>query len=174
MNQRVFQHSRGSSRNEARELLQVFFAAELLDPSPILYVVSPWLRNVDIYDNQSGAFEGLIPGAPRRQLRLVDILCRMLESGSKVVLVIRTPRDDGGVAYAVEEWAKIHEHLPTLRIVERAELHTKAILSARAALTGSMNVTHAGLEKNMELLHFDTDEELLARLSFAFAADYGN
>lgn len=173
MNQRVFQHSRGSFRNEARELLQTFFAAELLAPSALLYVVSPWLRNVEIYDNQAGAFAGLIAGAPRRQLRLVDVLCQLMESGTRLVLVIRSPRDDGGVGFALEEWARTQDRMPALSIVERAELHTKALLSETAALTGSMNMTHAGLEKNMELVRFDTDEETIGRLRLTFAADYG-
>ena len=173
MTTRTLQHARGQQRNEARELLQLFFAAELMDPSDTVYLVSPWLRDIDLFDNTTGAFTALLPDAPRRMLRLLDVMRRLLTLGKRITLVIRVPRDDGGVGFALEALASLLERSAQVKVFENEVLHTKALLGARAALLGSMNVTHAGLEKNLELLHFTTDEETIGRLRMEFARDYG-
>ena len=173
MNTRVLQNSRGRFRNEARELLQLFFAAEVVKPSERVYVVSPWLRDIELFDNTTGSFADLVPDAPRRVLRLTDIFRCLLVLGTRIVLVVRAPRDDGGVGQALEEIATALDRTHLVSVVESAELHSKGLLGAHAALTGSMNVTHAGLERNTELLQFHTDGESIGRLRLEFTGAYG-
>src|SRR4051794_33569017 len=48
---RLLHKTSGRSRNEAREVLEFFFLAELLSPSRCLWIVSPWLRDVTLFDN---------------------------------------------------------------------------------------------------------------------------
>jgi phosphatidylserine/phosphatidylglycerophosphate/cardiolipin synthase-like enzyme len=59
-----------------------------------------------------------------------------------------------------------------LTIVDRPALHTKGLLGDRVALTGSMNVTHAGVEAHTELLQFVTDAEFVAKLRLEFSGAY--
>src|SRR4029079_15360433 len=80
MRNRVLQKSRGRSRNEARELLQFFFASELVSPSKTLWLVSPWLRDIELFDSAAGAFADLFPDAPKRVIRLTDVLRSLLLS----------------------------------------------------------------------------------------------
>jgi hypothetical protein len=173
MNARVLQKSRGRSRNEARELLQFFFAAELICPSKCLWVVSPWLRNIELFDNATGGFADLFPAAPKRMIRLTDVLRALLLAGTRVVLVLRTPRDDGGVGHQLTEIATTLDCLHQVSIVESATLHTKGLLGDRAAVTGSMNITYAGVDTHTELLQFVTDPEFVAKLRLEFAGAYG-
>jgi phosphatidylserine/phosphatidylglycerophosphate/cardiolipin synthase-like enzyme len=173
MNGRVLQKSRGRSRNEARELLQFFFASELICPSKCLWVVSPWLRNIELFENAAGGFADLFPDAPKRIIRLTDVLRALLLAGTRVVVVLRTPRDDGGVSHQLTEIAATLDCLDKLSIVDSPTLHTKGLLGDRAAVTGSMNVTHAGLETHTELLQFVTDAEFVAKLRLEFSGAYG-
>jgi phosphatidylserine/phosphatidylglycerophosphate/cardiolipin synthase-like enzyme len=173
MTSRVLQKSRGRSRNEARELLQFFFASELIAPSKTLWIVSPWLRNIELFDSTAGAFADLIPEAPQRVIRLTDVLRSLLLAGTRVVLVLRSPRDDGGVGLELTELATAIGRASSLKVVDSATLHAKGLLADRSAITGSMNVTHAGLEAHTELLQFITDPEHLARLRLEFSGEYG-
>lgn len=173
MNTRLIQKSLGRSRNEARELLQFFFASELINPSKSLWIVSPWLRNIDLFDSTTGAFTDLFPDTPRRVLRLTDVLRALLLGGTRIVVVLRTPRDDGGVSHQLAEAAKAIDCLDQLSVVDSPSLHTKGLLGDRAALVGSMNVTYAGVDAHTELLQFVTDAETLAKLRLEFAGAYG-
>lgn len=173
MNTRVLQKSRGRSRNEARELLQFFFASELICPSKCLWIVSPWLRNIDLFDNTTGAFAQLFPDAPKRVLRLTDVLRALLLAGTRHVVVLRAPRDDGGVTNKLTEIASTLDCVDQLSIVDSPTVHTKGLLGDRVALTGSMNVTYAGVDSHTELLQFVTDAELVARLRLEFSGAYG-
>lgn len=173
MNTRVLQKSRARSRNEARELLQFFFTAELIAPSKCLWIVSPWLRDVELFDNTTGAFAALFPDTPRRVIRLTDVLRAVLLAGTRLVVVLRAPRDDGDVCHALSEVATTLDCLDQLSIVDSPTLHTKGLLSDRVAITGSMNVTYAGVDAHTELLQFITDAELVAKLRLEFSGAYG-
>lgn len=173
MNTRILQKSRSRSRNEAKELLQHFFAAELLLPSKCLWIVSPWLRNIELFDGTTGAFADLFPGAPRRMIRLTDVLRALLIAGSRIVVVLRTPRDDGGVSDQLVEAARALGRQSQLLIVDHPTLHSKGLLGDHVALTGSMNVTFAGVDSHTELLQFVTEPEFVAKLRLEFSGAYG-
>lgn len=174
MTSRVLQKSRGRSRNEAREVLQFFFASELIAPSKTLWIVSPWLRNIELFDSTAGAFADLIPEAAQRMIRLTDVLRSLLIAGTRIMMVLRSPRDDGGVGLELTELAAAIDRASSLTVVESPTLHTKGLLAHRSAIIGSMNVTHAGVEAHTELLQFITDPEHLARLRLEFSGEYGS
>ena len=173
MSTRILQKSRERSRNEATELLQLFFAAELLCPSKTLWIVSPWLRNIELFDGTTGAFSDLFPDAPRRMIRLTDVLRSLLVAGSRIVLVVRAPRDDGGVGVHLAEVARGLGRASQLSVVDHPNVHSKGLLGDHAAVTGSMNVTHAGVGSHTELLQFITDNDTLAKLRLPFSGAYG-
>ncbi len=173
MNVRVLQKSRGRSRNEARELLQYFFASELISPSKCLWIVSPWLRNVDLFDSTTGGFAALFPDTPKRIIRLTDVLRALLLAGARLVIVLRAPRDDGGVSHQLTEIATTLDCFDQLSIVDSPTLHTKGLLGDRVAVMGSMNVTYAGVDAHTEFLQFVTDAELVAKLRLEFSGAYG-
>ena len=52
---RIFRSS-STSNAEIRELLESLFAAELLSPSRCLWLVSPWLTDLELLDNRAGAW----------------------------------------------------------------------------------------------------------------------
>jgi hypothetical protein len=152
-----------SSQQEIRELLQFIFVAEILSPGERVWLVSPWISNVPILDNRSGFFTSLDPGWGHRQIRLNEVVMRLAEFKTKVVIVTR-PDDHckGFVQHLTEELESVGrgEHLVVLW---REELHTKGILTSWALLTGSMNLTNNGLDLLDEQVTYDTDPRDIAQ-----------
>jgi hypothetical protein len=170
---RLLHKTSGRSRNEAREVLEFFFLAELLSPSRCLWIVSPWLRDVTLFDNRAGAFATLFPDLPRRELRLTDALRELMARGTRVLLVTRPPPDDGNVGRIMEESAIASGRSSQLMVHNRPESHTKGIVGDQAAIVGSMNFTHNGLDVQIEYVQLTTDGEPLSKLQLEFASTYG-
>ncbi len=77
------------------------------------------------------------------------------------------------VSHQLAEIATTLDCLNQLSIVDSPTLHTKGLLGDRAAVTGSMNVTYAGVDAHTELLQFVTDAEHIAKLRLEFSGAYG-
>ena len=75
-----------SSQHAVRELLILFFAQELLAPSQVLYVVEPWVSDVVVFDNRTGAFDALNAEWGKREVRLVDVFAQMATAGTHVLM----------------------------------------------------------------------------------------
>lgn len=144
-----------------------------MSPSKSLWIVSPWLRNIELFDNTAGQFADLFSDTPRRMVRLTDTCRALLLAGTRIIVVLRSPRDDGGVSEQLTESARTIGCADQLTIVDSPTVHTKGLLGDRAALTGSMNVTFAGVDAHTELLQFVTDAEHLAKLRLEFSGAYG-
>jgi hypothetical protein len=170
---RLLHKTSGRSRNEAREVLEFFFLAELISPSRSLWIVSPWMRDVTLFDNRAGAFATLFPDLPRRELRLTDALRELMARGTRIILVTRPPPDDGDVGRLMEESAAANGRRGQLAVHHRSESHTKGIVGDGAAIVGSMNFTHNGLDVQMEYVQLTTDGEPLSKLQLEFASTYG-
>ena len=67
---RVIRKSQTRSSAEAASLLANLFAAELVSPSECIWLVSPWISNIQIMDNEVGAFDSAQPmGTAHRTAR---------------------------------------------------------------------------------------------------------
>jgi phosphatidylserine/phosphatidylglycerophosphate/cardiolipin synthase-like enzyme len=153
-----------------RELLQLMFLAELLNPSDEIWIVSPWISDVVILDNRAGGFDVINPEWRRREIRLIDLVIQVLSSGSNVVVVTRPDKHNlsflGNLLDLVKE-ATLDDQI---KIVKRENLHTKGILTGSGLLLGSMNLTYRGFELNDEVIEYDTSRRRLAQARQSFAA----
>ena len=70
---RIIRKSRQNSAHEAAELLAGLFTAELSAPSTSMWLVSPWISDVELIDNTAGTFAALSRFG-RRRVRLTEIL----------------------------------------------------------------------------------------------------
>ena len=170
MRPRQFLQSAADSRNGARELIQIIFASELLAPSRCLWLVSPWLRDIPVLDNTTGAFLALCPDFPRSQVRLSGVLRELIARGTSIVIATRPEPGnrqviDGLYAGTRRDAVVFHE---------RSELHAKGIVGDRYSLLGSMNLTYNGLERLTEMLVFQTDQASVEQLRLAFDREYGS
>jgi len=172
VSQRQILRTRSGSRLQIRGLLDSLFTAELLSPSPKLFLVSAWVRDIHVLDNRSGSFRGLDPTWGRRTLRLSEVLGLLVERGTELVLAIRP--EPGNEDFAERLLKRLGSNdVSRVRVLNRSELHVKGLLGDGYAVTGSMNFTNSGVEHNEELLTYETDPERVAELRVEFDQAYG-
>ena len=66
-------HGPAQSRG-VRDLFQSLFAAELINPSPKLWLFFAWISDVEILDNSARQFAALEPDWPAAPIRLSQVL----------------------------------------------------------------------------------------------------
>jgi len=169
---RIFK-SATTSQREARELLQNLFISELLFPSIRLWLVSPWISDIDMLDNRGGAFSALNPSWGRRTIRLAEILHRLIVLGSSIAIAIRPDEHNQRFISRIKTLAGNNVAGSRLSVVQRENLHTKGILGDSFLLSGSMNITHNGVEILEEALTLDISPDAIAEARIAFLENYG-
>ncbi len=169
---RIFRSS-ATSNAEVRELLESLFAAELLLPSRCLWLVSPWLSDIEILDNRSGTFASLEPQWSPRQIRLAEILGRLLETGSHIVIVTRPGQHNDTFLRKVGDLASASGASDRLVVHQKDTLHLKGILGRDYYLSGSMNLTFNGVEVLEEGITLETSEDAIGAARIQLLDRYG-
>ena len=161
---RVIRKSQRNSASEAADLLAGLFAAEVTSPSKCLWLVSPWISDVELIDNSAGTFSALSRFGKRR-VRLTEVLVSLASRGCHVV--IGTTSDAHNCRF-IERLKHLSSDLRvedriTIKIDKSEQLHTKAITGDDYALSGSMNITYNGIEVREELIDLRVDEQFVAQ-----------
>ena len=159
MTRRVLRKSRLAGMRDARTLLEIVLAAECLQPSDVLWVISPWISDVPVFDNRGGSFGAVLADAGERDVRLSEVLIRLAENGSRVVVATR---DDDKNAPVLAALASYTPYRGTIDVLTSNDLHEKTLAGDDFVVTGSMNFTQAGLDWNEEQVTLDTDPETVA------------
>lgn len=165
--------SRTDYRNEVRELLQGIFAAELLAPSRCLWLVSPWIRDIDVLDNASGAFWSLDPDLPQGGVRLAEVLRRLVQRGTHVVIATRPEVENLHFVESIREAVRGRAIDDALTVAVRDVLHAKGLLGDLFCVSGSMNFTFHGIDVQTELLNLQVDPAQVAQLRVQLHSEYG-
>jgi hypothetical protein len=161
---RVIRKSKQRASGDAAALLSAVFAAELLAPGRCLWVVSPWISDVDLIDNTANAFDALEGFGPRH-VRLSEVLVTLAEADCAIV--VGTTEADSNDAFLSRMRRLFADrslgNLLTIDVDSSNELHEKAITTDDAVIVGSMNITRNGIFVREEYLELRTDEEFVAR-----------
>jgi hypothetical protein len=163
-------HTRASVR-QVPDLLQAIFTAELLCPSPCIWLVSPWVSDIPVLDNRTNGFLPFEPGWARAHVTLSQVLGKFLEFGTTVHVATRPDDHNSTFLDRMKRLAE-PEGLP-LRLHSAQELHEKGILSDGFYLSGSMNFTFSGISLNEEAVHYSIDPALIAENKILFATRWG-
>ncbi len=161
-------HSRFSSR-QLPDLLQALLIAELISPSPCLWLVSPWVSDIPIIDNTANTFLALEPTWPRSKIRLAQTLSTLTHLGTTVCIATRPDNHNRGFIDTLSTKASTKN----LRIHQAEELHTKGMLSDAFFLAGSMNFTFNGISVNEEFLIYETDSAKVSEQKINFRDRWG-
>jgi hypothetical protein len=162
-------HGPAQSR-AVRDLLQSLFAAELLQPSPKLWLFFAWISDVEIIDNSARQFAALEPDWPATQIRLSRVLDALLARGAEIRLVIR---EEGHNDYFIARLNALKaRHGDKVRWAIEKSFHAKGILGADYFLSGSMNLTLSGISVNGEHLVLRTDPASIAEQSVQLEAQW--
>ncbi len=155
------------------ELLQMIFSAELLKSSdnPI-WIVSPWLSNVELFDNRSGYFSAVSPDWPCTGIRLIDVLVELMKQGTMINIVVETGQDkhNDKFRHLVKSRVRQEGIEDRFKFIKSDNLHTKGFLFDRGFLAGSMNLTFNGLEVNDEFVIYDISSVAISEARLAFDA----
>jgi hypothetical protein len=160
MTRRIIRKSRLAGMRDARTLLEIILAAECVRPSKVLWLISPWISDVSVFDNRGGSFGLVMSDAGERELRLSEIVIRLAERGTSVIVATRDDPKNAPFLAAIGQRSKPILEGVVVRVSN--DLHEKTLAGDDFVLTGSMNFTHAGLDWNEEQVTLDLDTETVA------------
>jgi len=157
-----------SRREELADVLQTLMVSELMSPSKPLWIVSPWISDVELLDNRVDQFSGLVPDLSSRWVRLGEILTRAIAGGGSVVVATRP--DDHNMKFVNSFGSSVAAVDASERLTVRfaTDLHEKGILTDRLHLSGSMNLTFNGLRRLEEAVQVNADPESVARVRHTY------
>lgn len=161
---RVIRKSRAQSAGEVLDLLGALFSAELVRPSRCLWLVSPWISDVDLIDNSAGTYPALTRHG-RRRIRLAEVLVTLATEGTQVVVATTSDAHNDTFRLRLGLLANDLRVDDRIRVVIDAtgNLHTKALTGDDYALVGSMNITYSGIHLREEHVELKTDSAFVAQ-----------
>ncbi|WP_313663423.1 phospholipase D-like domain-containing protein DpdK [Cellulosimicrobium cellulans] len=165
---RVTTAGRGHTR-VLTDLMQNLLVTELLVPSAQLWVLSPWISDIDVIDNTAGQFATVLPGLPSRRIRLTEVLIELARRGTEVRVLTRDAESNLVARQRLENVSGLGAR-PTVRT--HANLHDKGILGDRFHLQGSMNFTFFGQAVNAEGVTLTNDPHAIAEARLTYNALY--
>ncbi|MEU9188209.1 phospholipase D-like domain-containing protein DpdK [Streptomyces sp. NPDC048484] len=130
-------------------ILSAALMAEMLNPSSDLWLVSPWITDVQVIDNSHGTYDAFFGDVPPSGWRLSDTLLRIAGAGARVHVVARPDPHNDAFLRRIEapELDGVHVH-------RDPDVHEKTLCGQEWILTGSMNYTVRGMAKNDELVTY--------------------
>jgi len=137
------------------ELLQSIFCTELLRPSKKLWLVSPWVSDIEVIDNSGRRFGALDSTWEAGPILLSEFISTYLSRGSDIALVMNFDRHNNWMVNKLHELSDEYPEQLTIRQLET--IHAKGIVSDHFALTGSMNITYSGVHINSEHIDYTAD-----------------
>jgi hypothetical protein len=146
-----------------RDLFQSLFVAELIHPSPKLWLFFAWISDVEIIDNSAREFASLEPDWPAAPIYLSQVLRALLARGVQIRLVIR---EDGHNDYFITRLQTLKARFgDQIKWTVERSFHAKGLLGTDYFLSGSMNLTLNGISINGEHLVLRTDPAAVAEQS---------
>lgn len=164
--------TQATSRAEIREILEGIFVSELLVPSESIWLVSPWITDIDILDNRCGQFSCLVPTWGLRRIRLSEVFAHIMDQ-SRVHIVARPDPHNDSFLQKMRDLSLASDTPGNLHVVIRDTLHIKGLLGQDYYLSGSMNLTYNGVEVNHEGVSLDRSPVAIAEARIHFNENYG-
>ena len=161
---RVIRKSATSSSQEVRDLLESLFAIQIMCPSPSLWLVSPWVSDLPILDNRTGAYP-LLDSVGMRFITLAEILVDLAGRGCNVIVATRDDPINEAFLARLGRLAENRNVLDMVRIEvvpQDRRLHDKALTGGDFSISGSMNFTFSGALLNEEQVELHVDEAYVA------------
>ncbi|MFC4145771.1 phospholipase D-like domain-containing protein DpdK [Micromonospora mangrovi] len=161
---RIIRKSKAQSASEVLDLLGALFAAELVSPSKCLWLVSPWISDVEIVDNRGGTYPALTRYG-RRWIRLAEVVTSLAAEKTQVVIATTSDAHNDAFRRRIERLTvdmRVTDQVSMIMNATRG-LHTKALTGDDYALAGSMNITYNGILLNEEQVELRRDPAYVAQ-----------
>jgi phosphatidylserine/phosphatidylglycerophosphate/cardiolipin synthase-like enzyme len=145
----------GGQSGVPREFLQSMLVAELVRPGRRLWLVSPWISDIEVIDNSGRRFGTIDPTWEAGMVRLTQFISTYLERSGSIAVVMNHDDHNNWMLRLLEPL--VEEYDGRLIIRQQDEIHAKGIVGDHFALTGSMNITFSGVHINDEYLTYTSD-----------------
>lgn len=155
---RIFK-TKNTGKETLKELLLNLFISELLNPSPKVWIISPWVSDILLIDNTGGNFNSINPDWSGKKILLSDVIIQMLSMSSKIYVVSNLDTHNKIFFERIIGRAKEEGLSSGLTTISRADKHDKGIITNNGSLSGSMNITFNGLEINEEKIEYFVSRE---------------
>ena len=149
-------------------LLSDVMLSELLTPSQDVWLVSPWISDIEAIDNTGGTYDAAFEDPMNRTYLFSEILALLTRTGSKLRVVTRP-----GKSLAFVNRLQSAAEPENLRIVRENDVHEKTFCGHDWQITGSMNYTFNGMHKNDERSSYRVDPAAAALTRVEFTHRYG-
>ena len=83
---RIFK-TKNTGKSTLKELLLGLFVSELFNPSPKVWIVSPWISDIVAIDNTGGSYNTINPDWSGKKVLLSDVIIQMLSMSTKVYVI---------------------------------------------------------------------------------------
>lgn len=162
-------HVNGSlGRRQFREMLSSLLASLIVTPGSI-WLVSPWVSDFDVLDNRSGEWDRINPSWGHRVVRFSELLVNCVESGCDLTLVCRDLNINKAFLSRVQGPLGNSKQF---RSAFSNDLHAKGLLTRSWYLSGSMNFTYSGANKNDEQIQLIVSSDLISETKLEFERFY--
>lgn len=145
-------------RRVVQRLLQTVLTGELIAPSPRIWLVSAWVSDIEVLDNQGREFSALQPEWPTASIPLAMVLEALADQGARIAVVMNEERHNNAFARRLEPLVE----RGMARVYRSVSLHRKGMLGDGFVIEGSMNFTYRGMTMNDEHLIYRTDPAVVA------------
>ncbi|MFJ5104831.1 phospholipase D-like domain-containing protein DpdK [Streptomyces sp. NPDC088554] len=144
--------------------------AEFIAPSDHVWLVSPWITDVQIIDNSHGAYDALFGDVPPQNCRLSDAIARIAHGGAKIHVVTRPDAHNDDFLRRLKKAAE-PERIHSARDLN---IHEKTLCGNDWMLSGSMNFTIRGMSKNDERVTYTAGIDAAAQARLDLAERWGD
>lgn len=168
----IYKHTKNLSV-AIRNILQSLFISEISKPSKCVWLISPWISDINIVDNRSGGFASLCPDWPNSEIKISQVIKLLLLKNTTIVIATRLDEYSRDFINKVSTIA-FEEKLESLLIIKKEDnLHIKGILTDSLWLSGSMNLTFNGIYTNDEVITMDNDDVEISKAKLELCNTYG-
>lgn len=133
------------------DLLAAVLLSELCAPSAELWLVSGWLTDIPVLNNQTGQYDALVGEQRRSHLLLTDVLATIADRGAELHVAIRQVDHNERFAQRIIDRVDRGK----VSVYRGADLHEKFLVGDDWLMKGSMNFTWNGVQVNEE--HIDLE-----------------
>lgn len=148
-------------------LVTNFLVAEVLSsqtiPNYTLWLISPWITNFSLSLPSSGDLTSLIESAEQTP-RLFEVIQQIIHNTGQVYVVVQREKDLSRAEQFIHPLMRLRFGLSGLHLRQHHDLHAKIYAGQCAVLSGSLNLTETGVNRNIEFPMYASDERNQAKL----------
>jgi len=159
MTSRTILRTHNRSNASVRELLSWVFAAELMTPSPEIWIAVAWISDIQIFDSTDKSYSALISRDSSNRINLSDFVVEVARRGSKVNIVTRPDPSNLNFIDSVRRKSDRSEFQENILMHISEQIHQKNVVGRDWVIDGSMNLTANGLDNNVESLILFVDQK---------------